>query len=213
MRAWRLARPAHQPRPRSASRPGRRIRPSGDRLDPAERAGRGRSGGARAASLSHPGDRSAALDLLAADALITLALLAQAEDAPGAAGRVRHLRASDRPAGRVIDLHSHLLPGVDDGSRSVEQSVEVLLRDGAAGRHRRLPHAPPPVSAGRSGPPSAHDRAFEALRAEAPQMPRLHRGAEVMLDRPLTRPAALARNITLGGTRYILVEFPRLVAV
>lgn len=30
----------------------------------------------------HPGDRSAALDLLAADALITLALLAQAETAP-----------------------------------------------------------------------------------------------------------------------------------
>jgi hypothetical protein len=32
--------------------------------------------------LAHPGDRSAALDLLAADALITLALLAQAETAP-----------------------------------------------------------------------------------------------------------------------------------
>jgi hypothetical protein len=31
--------------------------------------------------LAHPGDRSAALDLLAADALITLALLAQAETA------------------------------------------------------------------------------------------------------------------------------------
>jgi hypothetical protein len=30
----------------------------------------------------HPGDRSAALDLLAADALITLALLAQAERDP-----------------------------------------------------------------------------------------------------------------------------------
>jgi hypothetical protein len=33
-------------------------------------------------ALSHPGDRSGALDLLAADALITLALLAQAEAAP-----------------------------------------------------------------------------------------------------------------------------------
>jgi len=33
-------------------------------------------------ALSHPGDRSAALDLLAADALITLALQAQAQDAP-----------------------------------------------------------------------------------------------------------------------------------
>jgi hypothetical protein len=33
-------------------------------------------------ALGHPGDRSSALDLLAADALITLALLAQAEAAP-----------------------------------------------------------------------------------------------------------------------------------
>ena len=33
--------------------------------------------------VSHPGDRSVALDLLAADALITLALLAQARAAPG----------------------------------------------------------------------------------------------------------------------------------
>jgi hypothetical protein len=33
-------------------------------------------------ALSHPGDRTAALDLLAADALITLALLAQAETGP-----------------------------------------------------------------------------------------------------------------------------------
>jgi hypothetical protein len=32
--------------------------------------------------LAHPGDRSVALDLLAADALITLALLAQAQQAP-----------------------------------------------------------------------------------------------------------------------------------
>jgi hypothetical protein len=32
--------------------------------------------------LAHAGDRSAALDLLAADALVTLALLAQAETAP-----------------------------------------------------------------------------------------------------------------------------------
>jgi len=31
----------------------------------------------------HPGDRSVALDLLAADALVTLALLAQAQRAPG----------------------------------------------------------------------------------------------------------------------------------
>jgi protein-tyrosine phosphatase len=112
----------------------------------------------------------------------------------------------------VIDLHSHLLPAVDDGSRSVDQSLEVL------GAMARLgitdvcltPH----MQAGRAefGPPTAHERAFEALRSQAPFNPRLHRGAEVMLDRPITRPVALARNVTLGGSRYILVEFPRLVA-
>ena len=36
--------------------------------------------------VAHPGDRSVALDLLAADALITLALLAQAQRAPDQLG-------------------------------------------------------------------------------------------------------------------------------
>jgi len=46
--------------------------------------------------LSHPGDRPVALDLLAADGLITLALLAQAESAPG---RLRDFAASLLTAG------------------------------------------------------------------------------------------------------------------
>jgi protein-tyrosine phosphatase len=112
----------------------------------------------------------------------------------------------------VIDLHCHLLPAVDDGSRSVAQSVKVLEEMARQGITDvcLTPHLP----AGRSesGPPAAHQRAFEALRAQAPTAPRLHRGAEIMLDRPITRPVALARNLTLGGSRYVLVEFPRLVA-
>lgn len=112
----------------------------------------------------------------------------------------------------MIDLHSHLLPAVDDGSRSVEQSVKVLNRMAELGVTDLCltPHLP----AGRAeaGPPVAHGRAFQALRAAAPPLPRLHRGAEVMLDRPISRPVALARNVTLAGSGYILVEFPRLVA-
>jgi protein-tyrosine phosphatase len=112
----------------------------------------------------------------------------------------------------VIDLHCHLLPAVDDGSRSVSQSVKVLAAMAQQGVTDvcLTPH----LAAGRAegGPPVAHERAFEALRSAAPDLPRLHRGAEVMLDRPITRPVALARNVTLGGSRYMLVEFPRLVA-
>ena len=46
--------------------------------------------------LSHPGDRPVALDLLAADGLITLALLAQAEASPA---RLRDFAASLLAAG------------------------------------------------------------------------------------------------------------------
>ena len=112
----------------------------------------------------------------------------------------------------MIDLHSHLLPAVDDGSRSVQQSVRVLFDMAQQGVTDvcLTPH----LLSGRAeaGPPPAHSAAFEALQARAPQMPRLHRGAEIMMDRPITRPVAAARNVTLAGTRYILVEFPRLVA-
>ncbi len=111
----------------------------------------------------------------------------------------------------MIDLHSHLLPGVDDGSRSVEQSLRVLdamARDGVTDVCL-TPH----TLAGRAeaGVPPAHDGAFQTLQSQAPAVPRLHRGAEVMLDRPITRSVALARKITLAGSRYMLVEFPRLV--
>jgi protein-tyrosine phosphatase len=100
----------------------------------------------------------------------------------------------------VIDLHSHLLPAVDDGSRSVEQSIKVLgaMAEQGVTDVCLTPH----LQAGRAeaGPPPAHEKAYEALRLQAPSSPRLHRGAEVMLDRPLPREVALVRNVTIGGS-------------
>jgi protein-tyrosine phosphatase len=111
----------------------------------------------------------------------------------------------------VIDLHSHLLPAVDDGSKSVEQSVAVLTRFAAQGitgvcltPHLLASQAP-------YGAPDMHDAAFETLKPVAPPEIRLFRGAEVMLDRPLNEKVARERRVTLNHSRYILVEFPRLV--
>jgi protein-tyrosine phosphatase len=112
----------------------------------------------------------------------------------------------------VIDLHSHLLPAVDDGSRSVAQSVKVMKEMAAHGVTDvcLTPH----LRAGQlaSAPPHGHDEAFAALKAAAPPAPRLHRGAEVMLDRPLPVAGKDVRRCTIAGTRYMLVEFPRMVA-
>ncbi len=112
----------------------------------------------------------------------------------------------------MIDLHCHLLPGVDDGSRSVEQSVRVLTRmvsEGVTGVCL-TPH----LSASRAerGIPEAHDTAFEALRSRAPAEATLSRGVELMMDRPLTPGAAGNPSLRLGGTRYLLIEFTRLTS-
>ncbi len=112
----------------------------------------------------------------------------------------------------MIDLHNHLLPGVDDGSRSVDQSVAVLRAMAAQGVTGvcLTPH----LEATRlgAGVPTSHEAAFVALKLHAPPEVKLSRGAELMLDRPLIEPEALLRRISLGGTRYLLVEFHRMVA-
>jgi len=76
----------------------------------------------------------------------------------------------------VIDLHCHLLPGVDDGSRTVEQSVRVLtaMQESGVTAVCLTPHH----TIGRlsQGLPPSHDDAFAALSAAAPDGVRLHRG-------------------------------------
>lgn len=112
----------------------------------------------------------------------------------------------------MIDLHCHLLPGVDDGSRTVDQSLGVLRE---MARHAvtdicLTPHLT--ATEANRGIPPRHDEAWALLSAGWAGKPQLHRGAEVMLDRPLDASVARERRVTLAGTRYILVEFPRLVA-
>ncbi len=112
----------------------------------------------------------------------------------------------------MIDLHCHLLPAVDDGARTVEQAVGVLRE---MARHGTTDVCLTPhllASRAEAGIPPSHDAAYARLRAAAPAAPRLHRGAEVMLDRPLGRAAAKEPGVRLAGTTYILVEFPRQVA-
>jgi protein-tyrosine phosphatase len=107
----------------------------------------------------------------------------------------------------VIDIHSHLLPAVDDGSPSVAVSVAVLRRfrdDGVetvvctphldASQAARVPHA------------EYADR-FAELVASAPEGVELKLGFEIMLDVPgadLTAP-----HLSLGDSNAVLVEFPR----
>lgn len=113
----------------------------------------------------------------------------------------------------MIDLHCHLLPGVDDGSRSVEQSVRVLatMQESGVTAVCLTPHHT--VGHLSRGVPATHETAYAALAAAAPPGITLHRGVELMLDRPVTPEIRDRPEIRLGGTRYLLVEFSRLTAL
>lgn len=111
----------------------------------------------------------------------------------------------------MIDLHSHLLPGVDDGSRSPAQSGAVLARMLELGIEGicLTPHLL--ASQAVSGVPVVHERSYDLLRPVVPAGITLYRGAEVMMDRPLDPRVGQDRAVTINQTRYILIEFPRLV--
>jgi protein-tyrosine phosphatase len=108
----------------------------------------------------------------------------------------------------MIDLHSHLLPGVDDGSRSAELSAQVLRRFLGDGIEAVVctPHLL--ASRASEAPLDRHREILVDLRLHVGDSPALLLGWEIMLDEmgaDLTRP-----GLTLGGSRTILVEFPRM---
>ena len=108
----------------------------------------------------------------------------------------------------MIDVHTHLLPGVDDGSRSIEASVEVLRRFAADGVTTVV--CTPHLEASRAGtaPHERHDELLAQLAASAPSVPRLVRGFEILLDAPGTDLSDA--RLGLGGSTARLVEFARM---
>ena len=107
----------------------------------------------------------------------------------------------------MIDIHTHLLPGVDDGSRTPEQSLEVLTRFVVAGVTCVVctPHLA--ASEADRMPTEKYIRLHRELCEQIPSSLTVQRGWEIMLDRPgvdLTAPF-----LRLGASGAILVEFPR----
>ncbi len=110
----------------------------------------------------------------------------------------------------MIDLHSHLLPNIDDGSRSVEQSVRVLEAFRAAGITDVVltPHTSVSVlSSNLDDEIEQRAEVLEMLKSRVPAHPSLHLGYEVMLDRSPEPGMLTDRRLTLAGSRYALVEF------
>ena len=111
----------------------------------------------------------------------------------------------------LIDFHSHILPGMDDGSRTVEESVEMLRREAEQGiRHVvATPHFYPQHDT----PERFLKRRIESekiLREEMrkhPGLPEISIGAEVYFFNGISDSDAVS-ELTIDGKRCILIEMP-----
>ena len=111
----------------------------------------------------------------------------------------------------VIDFHSHILPDMDDGSSSVEESISMLYME----KEQGITHvvATPHFYAGHDRPEDflkRRDRAEEQLRmamAEHPGLPSLSVGAEVYYFRGIGEMESL-RKLAIRGTSCVMIEMP-----
>lgn len=108
----------------------------------------------------------------------------------------------------IIDLHNHILPGVDDGARSIDASVEMAALAARCGIRKIV--ATPHYQHGVSAPVETLENAFEALCAalEYEQIGvELERSMEIMATDNLPELLRQGKVWTYPGSAYFLVEF------
>lgn len=112
---------------------------------------------------------------------------------------------------RVVDFHSHILPGIDDGSKSVEESLELLRMEKAQGIGCVVatPHFYPNYDS--PGDFLARrNRSEKQLReaiAKEDGLPKVIVGAEVYFFRGMSQ-SELIPELTIGESKCILIEMP-----
>jgi protein-tyrosine phosphatase len=123
---------------------------------------------------------------------------------------------SSYPPLSIVDLHSHLVPGVDDGTSTVAESLTVLaglyqegVRAVVTTPHLLLPHLG--SEAGLDRELELHRRAFDELSAacaEHNELPSIALGQEIWApDAASARRVVRRGDIGLAGGRFLLVEF------
>lgn len=108
-----------------------------------------------------------------------------------------------------VDIHTHILPGVDDGATDLNNALKLLemaRKDGTTdvfltphyrGRFRR-------------NTPQQLRQCFEKLNAEVRQLfpeMKLYLGNEAAMDREIGEKVAEGRVLPLNDSRYVLLEF------
>jgi protein-tyrosine phosphatase len=109
----------------------------------------------------------------------------------------------------VIDLHCHVLPGIDDGPQTIDDSVALARAGAAAGicTFVATPHVSPRYPNTAQDIARLAEQVRERFSAEGLDVD-LRTGAEVAMTRVGDTTAEELRRLRLGGGPWLLVEPP-----
>ena len=109
----------------------------------------------------------------------------------------------------MIDLHCHILPGIDDGAKNVSEAEAMLTAQRASGVSRMFltPHFNPEEKSMDTFL-AAREKAWEVLTSllDPQEKSCLRLGAEVRYNQELL--SLDLKKLTLGGSDYLLLELP-----
>lgn len=109
----------------------------------------------------------------------------------------------------MIDWHSHILPGMDDGSKDAAESISMLGMQASQGVKTVI--ATPHFYANDETVDSflgRRSKAMEDLKSQLPEnAPKILLGAEVRYYQGISRLEGL-RDLTIEGSKLLLLEMP-----
>lgn len=112
----------------------------------------------------------------------------------------------------MVDFHSHVLPGMDDGARNVGVSLDMLRESGAQGvdvlfstSHFYADEEDPASFLSRRA--AAYEELTEAMARTGAAYPEIHLGAEILYF-PGMSCADELKGLSMGDTGCLLIEPP-----
>ncbi len=106
----------------------------------------------------------------------------------------------------MIDIHTHVIYGVDDGSPSIKESMKMVLEAENQGIKALI------------ATPHFHNNAYQKEKVAENFMElvqrvegcgvSLHLGYEVMVNRELSKLVRNNKMLSLNGSKYLLIELP-----
>ena len=122
-----------------------------------------------------------------------------------------------------VDIHSHIIPGIDDGAKDMETALEMLRLASLDGTRHIVatPHFTPssiPDHWGATLDISGSINTSEIVREKISELSQqaanqnidinIHPGTEVLIHPGIPALLESSSICTINGSRYVLVEFP-----